>query len=249
MKIAIVLYPGLTVLDAIGPYEVFNQLPRRQIVFVGAQKGPVRSDSRALALGVDATFEEVSRPDILLVPGGLAGTLAATKNRYLLRWVRESSDHAQWVLSVCTGSLILGAAGLLKGLSATTHWAAKDLLSHYGASYVPERFVRQGKIVMAAGVSAGIDMALFIARELVGTIRAQAMQLAIEYDPAPPIDAGSLRKASAEVITLAKRRLHRAALREVGSRTWEKIIGGLGTSDSWNLPTRANSNPPIAEHQ
>ncbi|HLZ57585.1 MAG TPA: DJ-1/PfpI family protein [Ktedonosporobacter sp.] len=231
------LYHGLTALDAIGPYEVLNQLPNSQVTFVSSRQGPVRTDSRALALGADATFADLPHPDILLVPGGIIGTLAATRNPALISWVQQAHRTSQWTLSVCSGSLILGAAGLLKGLTITTHWAARDFLSHYGATYVAERYVRHGKLITAAGVSAGVDMALFVAGEMVGEAQAQAIQLAIEYDPQPPYRAGSVLQASPETITLARRSLRKAASKELGLLVKEKIVQPFRPSELWPLET------------
>ena len=244
MKIAILLYHGLTALDAIGPYEVLRQLPNSQVTFVSSQRGPIRTDSRVLALGADATFADLPHPDILLVPGGIVGTWAATKNPTLISWVQQAHQTAQWTLSVCTGSLILGAAGLLKGLTTTTHWAARDFLKQYGAIYVAERYVRHGTLITAAGVSAGIDMALFVAGEIAGEAQAQSIQLAIEYDPHPPYHAGSLLQASPEVITLAQQGLRKAARKEFGILIKEKIVHPFRPSEIWPLDTNVQEIEP-----
>lgn len=238
MKIAIALYHGLTALDAIGPYEVFNQLPGAEITFVSSRRGPIRTDTRALTLGADATFADLPHPDILVVPGGVVGSLAATKNGALIDWVRQAHSTAQWTLSVCTGSLILGAAGLLKGLTATTHWAARERLSRYGATYVAERYVRHSKLITAAGVSAGIDLALYVTGEIAGEARAQAAQLIIEYDPHPPYHAGSMLLASPETIALAQHSLHKAARKELGMLVKEHVVQPFRRFEQW---------PPVPE--
>lgn len=239
MKIAIALYHGLTALDAIGAYEVFSQLPESEVTFVSSRRGPIRTDTRALALGADATFADLPHPDILLVPGGMVGSLAAAKNDALIDWVQQAHTTAQWTLSVCTGSLVLGAAGLLKGLTATTHWAARERLSQYGATYVAERYVRHGNLITAAGVSAGIDMALYVAGEIAGDARAQAIQLIIEYDPQPPYHAGSMLQASPETITLAKHSLSKAARKELGTLVKEKIVLPFRPVEQWSSEIEA----------
>lgn len=207
MKIAILLYRGFTALDAVGPYEVLSRIPGASVSFVGKTTGPVRTDTGSLALTADHTLHEIRKPDILLVPGGLAGTYAAAKDDEILSWIRNVHPDTRWTTSVCTGSLILGAAGVLNGLQATSHWYARNQLSDYGAEYVAERFVVQGNVITAAGVSAGIDMALWLAGELWGKTVAELIQLGIEYDPVPPYDSGSFKKASPLVRTTAENAL------------------------------------------
>lgn len=204
MHVAILLYDRLTLLDAIGPYEVLVTLPGATVQFVAAAAGPIRADSGALTLLPDVTFDDVPRTDVLVVPGGNSGTAAAARDERTLAWVRAMHETSQWTTSVCTGSLILGAAGLLRGLRATTYWSAGPALAQFGATYAPERYVREGKIVTAAGVSAGIDMALYLASEIAGEATARAIQLAIEYDPRPPFDAGSPGAAGPETADLAR---------------------------------------------
>lgn len=203
MKIAILLYEGFTALDAIGPYEVLSRLPEAQVHFVAETNGPQCADTQSLALIAEMPLSALPNPDIVVIPGGLAGTFAATENPAVQAWVKTAHQTSRWTMSVCTGALILGAAGLLKDLKVTTHWFAKDYLAKYGAEYVPERFVQQGKIITAAGVSAGIDAALYLAGKVAGPETAQAIQLGIEYDPQPPFDTGSLPKASAKLSTIA----------------------------------------------
>jgi putative intracellular protease/amidase len=185
MDIVILLYPDFTALDAIGPLEVFSSVPGARVRFVAEQAGAVRNDTGLLTTLVDTSLGDIPHPDVIVVPGG-PGCMAAMRNERVLGWLRAAHETARWTTSVCTGSLILGAAGLLLGAHATTHWASHDRLAPLGATYVRERYVRHGKIVTAAGVSAGIDMALFVARELAGLPTAQTVQLALEYDPQPP---------------------------------------------------------------
>jgi transcriptional regulator GlxA family with amidase domain len=198
MQIAIVLFPRFTALDPVGPYDVLNHLPGAEVVFVAEQAGPVRNESGNLALTADATLTDVPRPDIILVPGG-PGTDAVAEGGPVLDWVRAADQTSTWTTSVCTGSLILAAAGLLTGRRATSYWTALGQLAQLGADAVSQRVVFDGKYVTAAGVSSGIDMALALAGRLAGDEVAQAIQLGIEYDPQPPYDAGSPGKAPAAV--------------------------------------------------
>ena len=202
MDIAILLFERLTALDAIGPYEVLQRLPGAEVKFVGAERGPVRTEQGMLGLVADYTREEVTSADILVVPGGI-GTRPLVDDEPTLEWIRAIDAGSEWTTSVCTGSLLLGAAGLLQGKEATTHWRVLDLLSHFGATPVSRRVVEQGKIITAAGVSSGIDMALTLAARVAGDEIAQAIQLGIEYDPQPPFDSGSVAKASESVYKLA----------------------------------------------
>jgi putative intracellular protease/amidase len=203
MQIAFVLYDGLTGLDIVGPYDVLRQLPGAEPVFAAERAGPVRDDSGRLALVADRALGEVPAPDILVVPGGF-GTRGLLEHEPLLGWLRRAHEASAWTVSVCTGSLLLAAAGLLEGAPATTHWAARDLLASLGARPVAGRVVRHGKIITAAGVSAGIDMALELAGWVAGEPVAQAIQLGIEYDPRPPFDAGSVDKAPAEIVAAVR---------------------------------------------
>lgn len=206
------LYEGFTTLDLTGPLEVLRRLPGETMPSQGADVRlvaktlePVQADTPSVRLLPTDVLTDVPRPDVLLVPGGFEGTVNAMYDREVLAWLREAHAHSTFTTSVCTGSLILGAAGILEGLSATTHWLAQDVLPRFGAAYVPERYVRAGKVVTAAGVSAGIDMALFLAGELKGSFVAEAIQLGMEYDPRPPFDAGSPGTAPPEASALFAR--------------------------------------------
>ncbi len=203
-QIAILLYPGVTALDAIGPWEVLSRMPDTEVRFVGKEVGPVMTEGGALLLGATHTVAETPSPDLVLVPGGTA-TPSQMVDDEVLDWLRRVNETTVWTASVCTGALILGAAGILKGVPATTHWYKMGVLKIMGAKPQPdERVVHSGKIVTAAGVSAGIDLALWLAGEIAGRERAEAIQLTIEYDPHPPFDAGHMSKASKETQKLAK---------------------------------------------
>jgi transcriptional regulator GlxA family with amidase domain len=199
MQIAILIFDGLTALDAIGPYEVLRSVPGWEVRFVGPAKGEIRTDSGALGLSADYSLEEVTEPDIVLVPGG-AGNRPLMEDDRVLSWLREVDRGTKWTTSVCTGSLVLAAAGLLDGKRATCHWLFLERLREFGAEPTGERVVEEGKVITAAGVSAGIDMALHLVGQEVGPEVAQAVQLGIEYDPQPPYDAGSPEKAPAPIV-------------------------------------------------
>ncbi|HET9169587.1 MAG TPA: DJ-1/PfpI family protein [Actinospica sp.] len=201
MDIVIPLFPNFTALDAIGPYEVLRGLPEARITFAAAERGLVHADNPALAIQATAALSEIDAADILLVPGG-GGTRVAMKDEAMLDWVRRIHATTTYTTSVCTGSLVLAAAGLLDGLEATTHWARVALLESLGAKYTERRVVQQGKVLTAAGVSSCIDMALTLAAQLDGDDRAMAIQLYIEYDPQPPFDAGSPAKAGPAIVAL-----------------------------------------------
>jgi putative intracellular protease/amidase len=203
MKIAIPLYDRFTALDAVGPYEVLSRLPGAEVKFLAFEPGPVRTETRMLTLLADAALEDLPDPDIVVVPGGY-GTRALLEDERMLSWIRTAHETSTWTTSVCTGSLLLAAAGLLDGLPATTHWASMELLGELGAQPTSERVVEQGKIVTSAGVSSGIDMALHLAGRIAGDVVAQAIQLGIEYDPQPPYDCGSVDKAPEEIVTLVR---------------------------------------------
>ncbi len=199
MQTAILIFEDLTVLDAIGPYEVLRSVPGWEVTFVAPEAGVQRADSGALSLVADYGLEEVTEPDIVLVGGG-AGNRALMEDERVLEWLRSVDASSRWTTSVCTGSLVLGAAGLLEGRRATSHWLFLERLREFGAEPTGERVVEDGKVITAAGVSAGIDMALEIVKRDQGPEAAQAIQLAIEYDPQPPFDTGSPAKAPAAVV-------------------------------------------------
>lgn len=207
-QIAILLYDRFTALDAIGPYEVLSELPKAEVVFLGRQRGPVRTDNGHLAVIADATLDDVPSPDVILVPGG-PGVRALLDGGPVHEWLRAADGDSSWTTSVCSGSLMLAAAGLLTGRRATSHWAALSQLSALGAIPSDERVVMDGKYVTAAGVSAGIDMALSLADSIAGSELAQAIQLLIEYDPQPPHDTGSVGKAPKEIVERARALLMR----------------------------------------
>jgi len=196
MLVAIPLFPRFTALDAVGPYEVLQRIPSLEVVFIGHQRGEVRTENSMLGLSCDATFEEIGAPDVVVFPGGI-GTRQLIHDETIRAWLQSVHPHTTFTTSVCTGALLLASAGLLDGLTATTHWRSADLLNELGARYVPDRVVEHlpQRIITAAGVSSGIDMALRLVELLVDREAAQAAQLLIEYDPQPPFDTGSLAKA------------------------------------------------------
>jgi len=201
MQVAYLLYDRFTALDITGPHEVFNSVPGVESVFVGENAGPYRNESDTLSLIADRSLDEVEEPDVIVVPGGF-GTRSLLDHEPLLSWIRAVDRETTWTTSVCTGSLLLAAAGLLDGRPATTHWLARETLEELGARPVEDRVVFDGKYVTGAGVSAGIDMALTLVTEIYGPEVAQAVQLGIEYDPQPPHDSGAPEKASAEIVEL-----------------------------------------------
>jgi transcriptional regulator GlxA family with amidase domain len=200
MRIAILLFEKLAAQDAVGPYEAFRCVPGWEVELVGLRAGEVRAEG-GLGLSVDRTLSETAEADLVLVPGG-RGTDALLDDEGLLSWLREIDGTTKWTTSVCTGSLLLGAAGLLEGKRATSNWLALDELPKYGADPVGGRWVEDGKTVTAAGVTAGIDMALHLISREAGPEVAQAVQLGIEYDPDPPFDSGSPQKAAPEIVEL-----------------------------------------------
>jgi transcriptional regulator GlxA family with amidase domain len=197
MHVAIPLYDRFTALDAVGPYTVLAFAPGFTVTFVSAKTGPVLDDRGQLGLTATASYDDLPRPDMIVVPGGV-GTFAALGDERLVRWIAEAHEHTRWTTSVCSGSLLLGAAGLLRGKRATTHWGILDHLAKYDAEPVSERSVTDGKIVTAAGVSAGVDMALSLLAAACDEETARAVQLVIEYDPQPPFDSGSAKTATPE---------------------------------------------------
>ena len=203
MRIAILIFDRLTALDAVGPYEVLSRIPGAELTFVAAEPGEKRTDTGRLGLSADARLEELTDPDVVLVPGGV-GNRPLLEDERTLEWLREADRSSTWTTSVCTGSLVLGAAGLLEGRRATSHWAYRDALREYGAEPVADRVVEDGKVITAAGVSSGIDMGLTLAARLSHDNVARAIQLGIEYDPEPPFDSGSPEKAGPELVELVR---------------------------------------------
>ncbi|MFK7987707.1 MAG: DJ-1/PfpI family protein [Sandaracinaceae bacterium] len=208
MNVVILFFERITALDAIGPYEVLSRLPGARVTFAGLEVGPVRTDNRMLGLHVDQPIDAIASADILLVPGG-HGTRALCEDERVLAWIKKIHATTTWTTSVCTGSLVLGAAGLLKGKRATTHWALLDGLAKYDAQPVSERVVQDGKVVTAAGVSAGIDMALTLMASIAGEDFARAIQLGIEYDPAPPFEGGSVDNTPPGIVELVRAQITR----------------------------------------
>jgi transcriptional regulator GlxA family with amidase domain len=202
MQIAIGLYPGFTALDAIGPYQVLTQVPDSGVVICGAEKGRLSDDNDLLHFDIEHTFDEVPTPDVLLVPGGFITRQLAVAGDPVVEWIRNAHPHTTYTTSVCTGALLLGAAGVLDGLTATTHWSAYDDLAAHGATPTEQRVVIEGKVITGAGVSAGIDMGLTLAGLIWGDEIAMAVQLGIEYDPQPPYDTGAPSKAPADIVEL-----------------------------------------------
>ena len=205
MDIAIPLFDRFTALDAVGPYEVLSRLPGATVHFVAHEAGPLRTENDMLALTADRSLEDLPEPEVIVVPGGF-GTRAQLGDERMLAWLRHAHEHSEWTTSVCTGSLLLAAAGILDGLEATTHWLVMDVLRELGATPVERRVVEQGKVITAAGVSSGIDMALTLVDRITGPEIAQAIQLGIEYDPEPPFDSGSTRTARPEIVELVRER-------------------------------------------
>jgi transcriptional regulator GlxA family with amidase domain len=199
MQLAIAVFPKMTTLDALGPYQVFSGLPDADVVLCAAERGRVTDDVGGVRLDIEHTFDDIPRPDVLLVPGGNVTRRMARDGDPVVAWIRSAHDHTVLTTSVCTGALLLGAAGLLRGVRATTHWVAHEELRRYGAEPVDERVVFDGKIVTGAGVSAGLDLALHVAARLAGPEVAQSIQLMLEYDPQPPFEAGSFAKAPQSV--------------------------------------------------
>jgi transcriptional regulator GlxA family with amidase domain len=215
MDIVIPIYDDFTALDAIGPYEVLSRTGGRvRFVAKNGPHRPVRTDNGMLSVLAEAPLADAPAPDIVVVPGGVS-TQQVCEDAEWVAWLRAVHETSTWTTSVCTGSLLLGAAGILDGLEATTHWLHLEDLATYGARPTGRRVVRQGKVITAAGVSSGIDMALVLAAELVGEEAAKAIQLVIEYDPQPPFDAGSVEKSAPETVQAIR---DAVAARQVASR-------------------------------
>jgi transcriptional regulator GlxA family with amidase domain len=201
VDIAIPIYDRFTALDAIGPYEVLSRVPGAKVTFLAEAPGPVQTETEMLSIVAEASYADLPSPDVIVVPGGL-GNRELLEASGLVDWIRAAHETTTWTTSVCTGSLLLAAAGVLDGVDATTHWLARDELHRLGAVPVGERVVERGKVITAAGVSAGIDMALVLVARMTNDELAQAIQLGIEYDPEPPFSSGSPDKAPAEIVEL-----------------------------------------------
>jgi putative intracellular protease/amidase len=233
-QIAIVVYPGYTALDFIGPYEVLRNLPDAEVRFLWHEPGPITADSGVLLVGATHSFDETPSPDVILIPGGMS-TMEHARDEKLLDWVRQAHQTADWTASVCSGSVILAAAGLLDGKRATSHWLALPALKALGANPVgDERIVHEGDIVTSAGVSAGIDLAMWLAGQIAGESRAKTIQLAIEYDPQPPFDSGHMSKASAATkaaatALLGKDMIKPTQLKATTALIWEGAIRTVRT--------------------
>lgn len=213
-QIAIMVYPGFTALDFIGPYEVLRNLPDAEVRFVWHEPGPIEADSGVLLVGATHSFDETPSPDIILIPGGLSSFEHARDDK-VLDWVRTAHETSTWTASVCSGSVLLAAAGLLDGRRATSHWMALPMLKPFGVDTVSDqRVVHEGRIVTAAGVSAGIDLGLWLYGQIAGDAKAKAVQLVIEYDPQPPYDSGHMSKASAATKATATTLLSRDTVKQ-----------------------------------
>jgi len=210
MDVAIPLFDRFTALDAVGPYEVLSRLPEARVRFIAAEPGPVRTDNGMLTLVAEASLDDLPQPEVIVVPGG-TGTRTALGDQRLVDWIRRAHDSSEWTTSVCTGSLLLGAAGVLDGLEATTHWLELETLERFGARPVQRRVVEEGKVMTAAGVSSGIDMALVLVARIAGDGIAQAIQLGIEYDPDPPFPGGSPRTSPPHIVELVRSRARELA--------------------------------------
>ena len=198
LKIAMLLFERLTQLDLTGPYEVFCRMPHTSVELVGKTQGPVTSE-HGMKFIAEVALDETGQYDIIMVPGGF-GVNALLEDEAVIAFLQRQAPGARYITSVCTGALVLGAAGLLKGKQATTHWLSLPFLKEFGAQSSEERFVKDGKIVTGGGVTAGIDFALLLAAEIFGSAVAEEIQLMIEYNPAPPSKAGHPSVAPAEIV-------------------------------------------------
>jgi len=214
VKIAFVLYPGFTALDIIGPFEVLAFVPGHEAVFVAAEPGPVTDDTGRCQLIASTSLDQMTAPDVVVIGGTLS---TKEPDQAVVQWLRRVHPATTWTASVCTGSIYLAAAGILDGQDATTHWAWADELERRGVRYTEQRVVETGKVITAAGVSAGIDMALTLLAHMHGPEIAMGLQLGIEYDPHPPFDTGAPSKAPAEIVEFVRSQLNTLAAREPAS--------------------------------
>jgi putative intracellular protease/amidase len=215
MDIVIYIYNGLTALDAIGPYEILSRLPNANVKFVAKKKGIIVSDTHFLKLIAEYDITEIDKADILVIPGSVVGFIREAKEANLLSWIKKIDKTTTWTTSVCSGSIILAAAGLLKDKKAASHWGVIHLLKNYGSIPTKERYIQEGKIITAQGVSAGIDMSLYIVSQILGEDKAKAYQLFIEYNPKPPFNSGNINEADKATIEMAKKILSREAKKDL----------------------------------
>ena len=202
MQISLALYPGFTALDVVGPFQTFADVPGLEVEFVAEHVGPILDHTGRLSMVATASFAEVTAPEIIVIPGGMVRPEGVDDP--VVQWIRAVHPTTTWTTSVCTGSLYLAMAGVLDGVDATGHWAAMEELGRLGACPTGARVVERGKVITAAGVSAGIDMGLTLVARIFGDDMAKIIQLAIEYDPQPPFDAGSPEKSTPEIIDLLR---------------------------------------------
>ena len=202
MKIAILLFDNFTALDVVGPYEVLSHIPGSKIYFT-AEKNGLYKNSKGIGIPADYSLNEIEDPEIVVIPGGF-GIDAILDNKVILNWLNSVHEKSRWTTSVCSGSILLASAGILNGRRVTTHWNRVEQLKKYPVEFVKERYVKDGKIITSAGVSAGIDMALYLTSLVINEKFAKLIQLAIEYDPKPPFDSGSPDKASKEIIDMIR---------------------------------------------
>jgi len=205
MKIAFLIFENFTALDIIGPYEVLSKVPNSEIYFASLKPG-FYSDGKVLKIEAKYSLNDITNPEVIVIPGGF-GIDSLLNNREILTWIQNAHKTSLWTTSVCSGALLLAAAGLLKNCKATTHWNRKEQLKEYGVNVVNERYVKDGKIITSAGVSAGIDMALYLVSLLVNEKFAQVIQLSMEYDPKPPFDSGSPEKAPKEIVDIIRQKI------------------------------------------
>ncbi|OXS68519.1 glutamine amidotransferase [Lysinibacillus sp. KCTC 33748] len=216
MKVIIFLYNGVTMLDAIGPYEVLKNMEDTEVLFVAEKTGEIKADSGFIDINVKYNIDDIKDADILIIPGSTIGFMQEMKNANVLNWIREVDKTTKWTTSVCTGSLLLASAGLLNGLKATSHWRVINLLSNFGAIATRERVIEQGKYITSSGVSAGIDMALHLSNKLVGEDQTKAIQLTIEYDPQPIFNSGNFSNAEEKIKKIAEKKLTEDVKKELG---------------------------------
>jgi len=227
MDIVIYVYDGITALDAIGPYEVLSRIPDANIQFVGEKKGIIVSDSHFLKLVAEYEVSEIEKVDILLIPGSVIGFIREARKENVKDWIKKIHQTTQWTVSVCTGSILLASTGILEGLKASSHWAVIHLLKDYGAIPTLERFVREDKIITSQGVSAGIDMSLYLASQIVGVEQAKAYQLMIEYFPQPPLNYRLMEETSEETRSLARKLTEARVKKDMSLFEMAKNIPGI----------------------